>query len=74
MTDWNEDQARGEKLLRKWAKRAALDASLGDELRQSGVTIGDVQDVLFYGTSTIRVRLALLALEKWLKDGGAEKW
>jgi hypothetical protein len=75
MTDWNEDQAIGERALREHARRRELDSKLGDALRAAGITRDDVFAVeMLYAVAghsgSHRIVSAMRAIQAWLREGG----
>lgn len=73
---WHDDQATGERTLRKHELRADLDSRLGDALRASGINAADALAVqALYATAgqsgSHRIVSALRAIEAWLREGGA---
>lgn len=71
MSNWNDEQAGGEQVLRKWQQQDERDRRLCDFLRASGITADDMRYMLVtYGLLVpARVRNALSSLEEWLKEG-----
>lgn len=75
-SQWHDDQAAGDRALRKLKRRADLDSRLGDALRASGINAADALAVQsLYATAgqsgSHRIVSALRAVESWIREGGA---
>jgi hypothetical protein len=75
VTDWNEDQAIGERALREHERRRELDSKLGDALRTAGINKHDAFCVeALYAMAghpgTHRIVSAMRAIQAWLREGG----
>ncbi len=75
-SQWNDDQAAGERALREHKRRADLDCRLGDALRASGINAADALAVqALYATAgqsgSHRIVSALRAIETWIREGCA---
>lgn len=76
-SQWNEDQAVGEKAVRELEARAELDQQLGGALRSSGITVEDVRSIelkhaIINSRQAHRVITACRCIEWWLSNGGGK--
>lgn len=76
-SQWNSDQAEGERALREFSRRRDIDGRLGDALRSSGINAADALVVqALYAVAgesgAHRIVSAMRAVEAWLREGGAK--
>lgn len=74
-SQWNADQAAGERSLRTLQRQGELDSQLGHTLRATGIKTADLLaavQVLYDQPGSRCVVSALRAIEVWLEAGGAD--